>query len=341
MKQLAHTLQRFRPYLVWFGLIGAGLIIYLCSPSLILLILQHPPATWPHTLGVPLQDFLTLTLSIIIEATPFLILGIITSSLIRRFLPPARLVKLLPKQAILRRFLLSIVGMALPVCECGNVPVARSLLAHGLKPADVISFLFAAPILNPITIIATVSAFHFQPHMVWWRVIFALIIVHSVAALVARLKPDHILQPAFRATCHSHRQPPRFHRLLGEGRTEFWQLFTMLALGAMIAAATQVFIPRDIINALGGDIVFSVIAMIALGFVVSICSSVDAFFALAYASSFTTGSLLAFLLAGPMIDIKLIMLMKTTFRWRFIIVVMSLIATLSLIIGVGVNLYVR
>lgn len=90
-----------------------------------------------------------------------------------------------------------------------------------------------------------------------------------------------------------------------------------------------------------GDIILSVIAMIALGFIVSICSSVDAFFALAYASSFTTGSLLAFLLAGPMIDIKLIMLMKTTFRWRFILLVMGLIATLSLIIGVGVNLYVR
>lgn len=341
MKQLARTLQRFRPHLTWLGLISAGLIIYLCSPSLALLILQNPPATWPQTLGPPLQDFLTLTLSIIVEATPFLILGIIISGLIRRFLPPARLVKLLPKQAVLRRLTLSMIGMALPVCECGNVPVARSLLAHGLKPTDVISFLFAAPILNPITIIATMSAFHFQPQMVWWRILFALVIVHAVATIVARLKPATILQPAFQASCRSHHGAPGLQRLLTDGRNEFWQLFTMLMLGAMIAAATQVFVPRDIINALGGDIILSVIAMIALGFIVSICSSVDAFFALAYASSFTTGSLLAFLLAGPMIDIKLIMLMKTTFRWRFILLVMGLIATLSLIIGVGVNLYVR
>ena len=87
-----------------------------------------------------LQDFLTLTLSVVVEATPFLILGIITSSLIRRFLPPSRLLKILPKQPIVRRILISISGMALPVCECGNVPVARSLLASGFKPADVISF---------------------------------------------------------------------------------------------------------------------------------------------------------------------------------------------------------
>lgn len=340
MDYIKHVIRRYQTGLTWIGIIVAGLVIYLCSPYVTLLILRYPISSWPSVVTPALQDFLTLTLSVIVEATPFLILGIIVSGLIRRFLPPERLVKVLPKQPLARRFVLSIVGMALPVCECGNVPVARSLLAHGLKPADVISFLFAAPILNPITIIATMTAFQFQPHMVWWRIIFALIIVHIIAALISPLKSDRILQSSFQATCHKHHHRPRFEKLLGEGRHEFWQLFTMLTLGAMIAAATQVFVPRDIINALGGDIVLSVIAMIGLGFVVSICSSVDAFFALAYASSFTTGSLLAFLLAGPMIDIKLVMLMKTTFRWRFIGYVMGLITLLSLIIGVGVNLYV-
>ena len=69
----------------------------------------------------------------------------------------------------------------LPVCECGNVPIARSLIANGLKPADVISFLFAAPIINPITIISTMTAFSFDTRMVWWRIIFALIIVQITA----------------------------------------------------------------------------------------------------------------------------------------------------------------
>ena len=115
----------------------------------------------------------------------------------------------------------------------------------------------------------------------------------------------------------------------------------MLTIGASIAAATQVFVPRFIINAVGSDIILSVAAMIGLSFIVSICSSIDAFFALAYARSFTTGSILSFLLAGPMVDIKLIMLMKTTFRWRFIVAIVLIIFTLSFAAGMGVNLYAR
>ena len=112
----------------------------------------------------------------------------------------------------------------------------------------------------------------------------------------------------------------------------------MLSIGAIIAAATQVFVPRAIINTVGNDIILSVIAMIGLSFVVSICSSIDAFFALAYARNFTAGSILSFLLAGPMIDIKLIVLIRTTFRWRFIAVVMLIIFALSFAAGIGVNL---
>ena len=293
-------------------------------------LIAHPPQTWAGTLAPLAQDFLTLTCSVIVEATPFLIIGIIVSALIRRFLPPDRLLKILPKHTFIRRILLSLVGIALPVCECGNVPVARSLLAHGLKPADVISFLLAAPILNPITIIATMTAFSFEPRMVWWRIGFGFLIVQLTALIVSFIHPKHVLQPSF-----------AFRHILADSRNEFWQLTTMLVLGAMIAAATQVFVPRSIINAVGGDIILSVIAMIGLGFVVSICSSVDAFFALAYARIFTNGSVLAFLLTGPMIDIKLILLMRSTFRPRFILLVMLIIFSLSLAIGIGVNLYAR
>jgi uncharacterized protein len=126
-------------------------VIYLYSPQLGLWLISDKSDIWFNETATMLQDFLTITLSIVIEALPFVILGIIISSLIRRFLPPAKLTKILPRNPFWRRFALSLAGLALPVCECGNVPVARSLLARGLKPADVVSFLFAAPILNPIT----------------------------------------------------------------------------------------------------------------------------------------------------------------------------------------------
>lgn len=286
-----------------------------------------------------LSDFLTLTLSIIIEASPFLVLGVIIATLIRRFVSPHALLRHLPRRSLPRRVLLSCIGMALPVCECGNVPVARSLLRHGLSPADAICFLFAAPILNPITIASTATAFAGAPHMIWWRIGAALIIVQIVALIVIRLNPSVILQPDFAAHCQ-HREDTSFGALADFARSELWQLLRMLVIGAMIAAATQVFIPRDIMNAVGSDMIMSVLAMITLGFVVSICSSVDAFFALAYVGNFTPGAILAFLVAGPMIDIKMIALLKSTFTARFVGIVTALTLGLTLLIGVGVNWYV-
>ncbi|MCD1275878.1 MAG: permease [Candidatus Nanogingivalaceae bacterium] len=333
--ELVSIIQIFAGWIIAIILI---VVIYLYSPQLGLWLISDKSSVWFSETATMLQDFLTITLSIIIEALPFLILGIIISALIRRFLSTAKLAKILPNNPFLRRFILSISGLALPVCECGNMPVARSLLAQGLKPADVVSFLFAAPILNPITIIATITAFSFQPYMIWWRIIFALIIVQLTAFAVSFLKEDKVIRPAFKEYCRAYRHNHGFKEILSSSRNEFWQLFTMLSIGAVIAAATQVFIPRTIINTISNDIILSVVAMIVLSFVVSICSSIDAFFALAYARSFTTGSILSFLLAGPMIDIKLIMLMRTTFSWRFIAAVMLIIFTLSFTAGIGANL---
>ena len=180
-----------------------------------------------------------------------------------------------------------------------------------------------------------------EPRMVWWRVIFALVIVQITAFIVSFFKEDSIINPEFKSYCRSHKHNSNLPELFSSSRNEFWQLFTMLVIGASIAAATQVFVPRFIINAVGSDIILSVAAMIGLSFIVSICSSIDAFFALAYARSFTTGSILSFLLAGPMVDIKLIMLMKTTFRWRFIVAIVLIIFALSFAAGIGVNLYAR
>ena len=315
--------------------------IYQFSSRFGVMLLNGEFAEWCNKLLPSLQDFITLTLSVIVEAVPFLILGIIISALIRYFLSSKDIFKMLPKNTFLRRIALSMIGLILPVCECGNVPIARSLIANGLKPADVISFLFAAPILNPITIISTMTAFSFDARMVWWRIIFALIIVQITAFIVSFFKEDSVINPEFEKLCHSHNHGSKLSNIFSSSHNEFWQLFTMLVLGASIAAATQIFVPRFIINAVGGDIFLSVISMITLSFVISICSSIDAFFALAYVRNFTTGSILSFLLFGPMIDIKMITLLKTTFRWKFIATITLTVFFLSLIVGLGVNLYVR
>jgi hypothetical protein len=117
-------------------------------------------------------------------------------------------------------------------------------------------------------------------------------------------------------------------------RSEMWLITRLLIIGALIAAASQVFIPREVITSIGSDPILAVVAMLGLAFVISICSSVDAFFALAYVNTFSQGAILAFLLAGPMVDIKMIALMKTTFTYRVLAVITTSVFVMSLMMGI-------
>lgn len=288
-------------------------------------------------IGGNVGDFITLTLSILVEALPFVVLGVLVSVLLQVFLPTDKLLRWLPKNIVARRAIISFLGVAMPVCECGNVPVARGLMAKGLNPSEAIVFLLTAPSVNVVTFIVTYEAFNQSPSMAIARVAVTVVIANIVALLVTKLMARRqLLTPEFAAQCnvdhHGERSLPRAATLF---RSEMWLITRLLVIGAMIAAASQVFIPRDIITAIGSDVVLSVLAMLLLAFIVSICSSVDAFFALAYTNTFGLGAILAFLVAGPMVDIKMIALLKSTFTTRVIIILALSILVLAFIAGVG------
>ncbi len=100
----------------------------------------------------------------------------------------------------------------------------------------------------------------------------------------------------------------------------------------------QTAVPREVLVTLGSDPVWSIVAMIALAFVISVCSNVDAFFILPFASTFLPGSIVTFLLFGAMLDIKMIALLRTTFTTRTLVQLGIIIALASAAIGWGVNL---
>ncbi|TAG15627.1 MAG: permease, partial [Oscillatoriales cyanobacterium] len=131
----------------------------------------------------------------------------------------------------------------------------------------------------------------------------------------------------------------RLRLLLDTMVQELRELGGVLVVGSAIAAIIQVGAPRELILNLGQGPVSSILAMLLLGAVVSICSTVDAFFALSFASTFTSGSLLAFLIFGPMIDLKGIGLMLSIFKGRSVIYLMVLAAQLTFLMTLAVNLY--
>ena len=289
-----------------------------------------------------LQDGITLAISVLVESMPFVVLGIVFSILVRVWMPEAWLVRVLPRNPWLRRMVISLIGMFLPVCECGNVPLARGLMVRGLTVAESMTFLFAAPIINPITIITTHQAFGFDDGILVARLGGGFLIANLLGWVFSRHpQPDQLLTARFAAECRlpahdeSGSRLDRSIRLFGR---ESAALLPALFVGSMAAALVQTAVPRDVLVTLGSDPVWSIVAMIGLAFVISVCSNVDAFFILPFASTFLPGSIVTFLLFGAMLDIKMIALLRTTFTTRTLVQLGAIIVLASAAIGWGVNL---
>ena len=287
----------------------------------------------------PLQDFLTFLISIVVEALPFVVLGIIISVAVQVWLPEGWLLRRLPKRRWVRQVTISLLGVFVPVCECGNVPLARGLLVQGLSVSESLVFLLAAPVLNPVTIITTQQAFANDPVVLAGRMAGGFVIANVVGWVFMRRRRDELLQPDFIKTCQisRHIHERRWARSLELFRHEASHILPALLFGAAAAALVQVAVPREILLTLGSNPAWSIAAMLVLAFVISICSNVDAFFALAFRDTFTAGSLVSFLVFGPMIDIKLLSLMRTTYQPKVLMQVSLLVLLMSVAIGLGVN----
>lgn len=324
------------------------------------------------------QDGFTLFLSIVVQALPFLLLGVILSGFLAVFVGEQSLIRFLPSNGW-GSLVGGLFGFFFPVCECGNLPVARRLVLKGVAPHVAIAFLLAAPVFNPVVILATWTAFQEFPEIVVWRVGSSLIIAVGVAWIFSFQKDwQTLLNPEVqqercvnitlnpgsrsllqrgtfwlgsssknrfstpRSPLENNLQPSfkdLFRQLLDVWIREIEELSGVLILGAGVAALVQTLIPRTLLLTYGQDPILSILVMLGLAVIVSICSTVDSFFALAFVSTFTSGSLLAFLVFGPMIDLKSISLMTTLFRPKVIIYMILLTFQLSGMVALLMNIF--
>ncbi|UJP11717.1 permease [Microbacterium sp. KUDC0406] len=309
----------------------------------LLLIDRFAPALFADALPTRMQDGLTLTLSVLIEALPWVFVGVVLSIVVQVWLPSDAVQRWLPRNPWARRGVLSLLGMVVPVCECGNVPFARGLMMRGLAPAEALTFLIAAPIVNPIVILTTHAAFGWDAGILVARLVGGFLIANLIGWIYS-LHPDQdgLLTDRFIATCEliDHEPGSPVRRSLAQFVVELRAVMPALVIGSAIAGAVQVLIPREVLIAVGSNPALSIVAMMALAMTVAICSNVDAFFALSFASTFSPGALVAFLLVGPLVDVKMLALLRTTFRWRVLGVIVAVVLLSAFAIGMAVNVFV-
>jgi hypothetical protein len=260
-----------------------------------------------------LSAFTTVFLSIVLQATPFLVLGVLLSAAINAFVSPSLLRRVLPRNPVLAVPVAGCAGLALPGCECASVPVAGGLMARGVAPAAALTFLLAAPAVNPIVLAATWVAFPNNPEMMWARLGASMLAAVVMGWLWLAVGRGQWL----RLPSRSHLEDPNpwvtFHR---NASHDFLHAGGFLVVGGLTAAVLNVVIPGTWLDRLAGAGLLAVLAMALLAVVMCICSEADAFVAASF-TQFSPTAQLAFLVVGPMVDLKLVAMQTGAFGRAF------------------------
>lgn len=320
-----------------------GLTIGVAGIGVLVLLRAITAEQGPALPNIP-QDLLTLSISVIIESLPFVVLGILLSIVVQVWIPDSWIMRALPRNPWGRRAVISFIGMFFPVCECGNVPLARGLVVKGFTVSESMTFLLAAPILNPVTIITTHQAFGFDDGILVARLVGGFVIANLIGWVFSQ-HPDQasLLTDTFAAECEvtagDAAPVSRAQQSISLFTREAGIIMPALVVGSLLAGVVQVAVPRDVLVTLGTNPLWSILAMMVLAFVISVCSTVDAFFIMPFASIFLPGSIATFLLFGPIIDIKMLTLMRTTYTTRALIQITIIVGLVSAATGWAVNLY--
>lgn len=258
-----------------------------------------------------LATWLTVLVSICLQALPFLVGGVLISAAIATFASPELLARILPRNPALAVPVAGLAGVCLPGCECASVPIAGSLVRRGMAPPAALTFLLAAPAINPVVLVSTAVAFPGNTTMVVARFLASLLASVTVGWLWLALGRG---VPLRLPRAPSGAAP--VDRFVAQARHDLLHAGGFLAVGAALAATVNVLVPLSILDAVAGSLLLSVLALALLAVLVAMCSEADAFVA-ASLSRFPAMSQLAFMVVGPAVDVKLASMQAGVFGRRF------------------------
>lgn len=272
--------------------------------------------------------------SLLVEAVPFVVLGAFVSAGIEVLVPASTFARIGRLPRALQAPAAAAAGVTFPVCECGSVPVARRLVAKGLAPSAAVTFMLAAPIVNPVVVASTFIAYRGRDTlwvMVGGRFVLGFAIAIVVGWVIGARRPADLLRRPTSIEAHEvDDAEPRWRRFFGHLSGDVVFMARFLIVGAAIAAAIQTFVPQTIVDGLARLPVLSLVAMMALAYLMSLCSESDAFVAASFVS-FGPGPQLAFLVFGPMVDTKLTALYLGTYSVGFFRTVLVTVAATTLV----------
>ncbi len=288
-------------------------------------------------------DFASIFTSIVLEAIPFIILGSLISAIIQTCISEELIARIIPKTSILGYLGAALIGLIFPVCECGIVPVTRKLIQKGVPVGFGVTFMLAVPIINPVVIMSTYYAFYDKQAMVILRMAGGFVAAILIGIIVNALEKDKqslirdFLDNGNYCNCGCNNSylgsKNRLLSIIEHANREFLDIMGYLIFGAFISSAFQVVVTYGGINFISRNKIFGIIIMMFLGFFLSLCSEADAFVGRSFLGNYSVSGVLAFLLLGPMLDLKnLIMIIgafKKSFVLKFSVITVSIVFLIS------------
>jgi uncharacterized membrane protein YraQ (UPF0718 family) len=293
--------------------------------------------TGPLVLPPSLNDFVVVFVSIVLQSLPFVLIGVFASALVQQRVSERALARWLPKRPLGVVLASSLFGFVAPVCDCGAIPLARRLAAKGLPGYGATAFLLAAPVVNPVVLVSTAVAFQGNWTVVALRMAMTLSVAVAVGLLASRRDVTLAAPPPADPAAAAAGAVGGLRGLFANATAEFLDVAFFVVLGALFTAATQTLVPRGQLASLGGRPVASVLTLMPVATLLSICSEADAFVARAFATTFTAGAVLAFMTIGQIVDLRNGLLMARTLGARLVVLILGVAYGLVLVEAVLVN----
>jgi uncharacterized membrane protein YraQ (UPF0718 family) len=325
--------------------ISISILTFICT-----IMIFNPNIIYNIDLGNKTSQFITIFISIFIQALPFVLIGVFSSSLMHNLISVELIENRLAKTTRLPGILMSIgAGFLFPVCDCGVIPVVRRLLLKRVPPYMAIAFLVTAPLVNPITVWATATAFGYNWPVTCIRVGMAILVGIIVSLAVAIFAPNiesifnvrTVKEMQIAATKNIqpvHHTRSKCSEIFAHANQEFVEVVKFLIIGALIAATIQTFIQKQSLIFITKNPAFSVLTMMILALSLSLCAEADAFVARSFMFHFPLGSVMAFMVFGQMLDIKNMLLLLKNFRPKALVFIFGLCAMLVFTFCAIINL---
>jgi uncharacterized membrane protein YraQ (UPF0718 family) len=298
---------------------------------IVLLYLVAAPLFLRFQIPIPFDTIINVFLGILLQAVPFLLIGVLLSSAIGVFVPQRFIESRFPKSLGAGVLAAILASFCLPVCDCASIPIFRSLVKKGIPLPVAVTFMTVTPVINPVVILSTYYAFSGNMAIVVGRICFG-IVASTLIGLCFAIRPPkgHILSGGaldkLMCSCGCYEDADAVKGLRGKlglfvrhSQAEFFNVGKYLLIGTFIAAVIQVLGAGVFTGAQNSaGLAVSTVIMMAMAFVLSLCSSSDAIIARSLVNQFPMGAIMGFLVFGPMMDIKNVMMLHSGFTKRFI-----------------------